>query len=142
MTKKTLTLMQGIPGSGKSTVAKALADATGALIFSTDEFWYMGDPSYYDYDKTRTAEAHNWNQRRAILEMSRNMHNIIIDNTNLTQEAVSPYLMGAYVFGYDTQVIRVDVPLEVAFARNATRPKDRQIPESVIEEMAERMQLL
>lgn len=38
--KNTLILMRGLPGSGKSTKAKKLADNIG-IIFSTDDFFMI-----------------------------------------------------------------------------------------------------
>jgi adenylate kinase family enzyme len=44
---KTLILMRGLPGSGKSTKAQILAGKDG-LIFSTDDFFMVNGKYVYD----------------------------------------------------------------------------------------------
>jgi predicted kinase len=142
---KNLTIMQGIPGSGKSTVAKALADKTEAIIFSTDDFWYQRGPNplSYDYDPALSGNAHRWNQRRTAQEMAADDGgNIIIDNTNIKARDIRPYLSLAEIFEYEVQVVRVEVPLDVALDRNSRRSVDRQVPEEIIRRMHENMEKL
>jgi len=146
-TKKTLFIMQGIPGSGKSTMAKLIADKHEAIIFSTDDFWYDyaedGKHYTYNYDPARIDEAHRWNQQRCAKEMiAEDGGNIVIDNTNIQRWQAHPYLVLASIFEYDVQVISVQVPVEVAIARQAQRPVDRQIPEEVIRRMHSEMEVL
>jgi len=121
--------MQGIPGSGKSTAAKMLYPP--AKIFSTDEFW--GED--YDYDPARAGFAHRWNQERVRWAMLQGYRTIVVDNTNLTRDAMRPYEKLATLFGYRLSVYRIDTPLEVCLERNRQRPPHRMIPEEVIREM-------
>jgi predicted kinase len=139
MAHKRLYLMQGIPGSGKSTVAEGIrklavmTDGPAQVdIFSTDEFWYLENSNVYAYDPTLAGEAHRWNQQRTIEAMQKGVWTIIIDNTNIKKSAAKPYLMLAEIYGYEVTVIRVVVPAEVAIDRQKKRPKDRQIPAEVI----------
>jgi predicted kinase len=137
---KTLTLMQGIPGSGKTTVAAQLSSATGAAIFSTDDFWLMAS-GVYDYDPNRIAEAHQWNQREVAKAMAAEEYsNIIIDNTNIKREHIEPYRVLANIFGYEVRVVRVDVPVNIAILRQFGRSDERQVPEDVIRKMHDEME--
>lgn len=142
---KTLTLMQGIPGSGKSTMAKFIADRDEAIIFSTDDFWihrYEHDVAY-EFDASRLGEAHQWNQQRTAKEMaSADGGDIVIDNTNILRQHVQPYLALAQIFDYEVRVVRVEVPVEVAIERNAKRPVDRRVPSDSIRRMASQMETL
>lgn len=142
---KTLFIMQGIPGSGKSTLARNIADKNEAIIFSTDDYWYhrVEHDVVYDFDASKLGEAHRWNQERTAKEMmAKDGGNIVIDNTNIKRKDAQAYFILAKIFGYDVIVIRVDVPVDVAIARQANRPKDRQIPENVIRRMYETMEVL
>lgn len=137
--------MQGIPGSGKSTVARELANHDDAIVFSTDDFWIhqVEHDVVYAFDHTKLGEAHRWNQQRTAKEMaSVDGGNIVIDNTNITRYAIEPYLALAKIFDYDVRVVRVEVPVEVALARNQLRRADRKIPEDVIRRMAGTMEWL
>lgn len=134
-----ITLMRGIPGSGKSMIANALC-FDNAKIFSTDDFWYLNDSNVYDFRMEELHAAHRWNQMRVWEELALKLdREIIIDNTNITSHAVAPYFDLAVRFNCTISIITVDTPLEECIRRNALRSKDRQVPESAIRRMHEQM---
>ena len=137
---KTLILMQGIPGSGKSTVAKKL----GGVILSTDAFWWSrGAQETYAYDATLIGVAHRWNQRRVAACMQINnppINMIIVDNTHIRQAEADPYLNLARMFEYDVQVVRVECTPKIALMRNAQREAERQVPPQKIMQMYAEME--
>lgn len=142
---KTLILMQGIPGSGKSTVASGLANRLGRLggsVFSTDDFWYQqnGEFQHYTFDADRLGEAHLWNQNRVVEAMSKGIITIVVDNTNIKRDHIVPYVVAAAAHGYKVQVVRVAVDPAVAAARQADRPVDRQVPAHIIFRMHREME--
>lgn len=55
MTQQKLTLVRGIPGSGKSTYAKSL----NSKLVEADQFFIDQDGTY-QYDNTLIKDAHNW----------------------------------------------------------------------------------
>src|SRR4051812_43953057 len=111
MSEKTLYIMRGIPGAGKSTMAKLIADSTDGVICSTDDLWYdsKGD---YNWDPELLEEKHLENQRNVSICMAEALPSIIVDNTNLQQRDVSPYLYLAKVMGYTVQIIDVGTSLK------------------------------
>jgi predicted kinase len=130
-----LYMMQGIPGSGKSTVARAIKRLdVMTKIYSTDEFWIRDGT--YQFDGSRLREAHEWNQRRAGSHMEKSYRdNLIIDNTNIKQKDAQVYFDLARRYDYTVQVVRVDPGLGECLRRNAQRTPDRKIPEEVIVRM-------
>jgi predicted kinase len=130
----TLTLMVGIPGSGKSTVARSLSDVSGAEICSTDDYWYQDDPTVYTFDVKRLGEAHRWNQQRAASFMAAGQ-DVIIDNTNLDDRSREPYYALASIYNFDVVVVTVDTPVNICIARQVDRPEDRRVPPDVIRKM-------
>ena len=52
----TLTIFRGLPGSGKSTVARKLAEETGAIHIEPDMFCIQDGEYRYDKEKYETAE--------------------------------------------------------------------------------------
>lgn len=97
---KTMLIMRGWPGSGKSYLAKqteALANKCllNCEIFSTDNFWMLADGTYR-FDPTRLGIAHEWNRTQVSNACKRYPYAIpecvIIDNTNLTFKEFVPYL--------------------------------------------------
>lgn len=126
-----LYLMQGVPGSGKSTIANALAEAYNGIIFSTDEFWFNADGKYC-YDPDKAGIAHAWNQRRCAKAMTEEVDDIIIDNTNITQREADPYITLAKMYDYIVQIVRVEAPYQICVQRQDQRSLDRRIPVDVI----------
>jgi len=102
--QKILYIMRGLPGSGKSRKAKQLVGE--GIIFSTDDFW--GDD--YDYDANRAAEAHMWNQTRAVTAMAQGISPIVIDNTNVEAWEPKPYVEAAIKRGYQIEFVESDAP--------------------------------
>jgi predicted kinase len=151
MSEKAMVLMQGIPGSGKSTMAKILAGQAEKAglhveIFSADDFWYseVGDDlGQYDFDAERAFEAHRWNQRRVVKEMIEGRLDLyIIDNTNLIRERCEPYIQMAQMFEMDWSVLRVDTPVETCIDRQLSRSPDRQVPSEVILRMHSQLETI
>lgn len=128
---KMLYIMQGIPGSGKSTIAQMIANATDGRIFSTDDLWY-DEEGKYNFDPDLLGIKHKENQRLVTEAMVEGIESIIVDNTNIYQKDANIYIEMAEMFNYELTVIRVNTPLETALTRNAERPEDRQVPRDVI----------
>jgi hypothetical protein len=103
---KTVYIMRGIPGSGKSTKAKSLAPAEN--IFSTDEYWMVDGE--YQFDFNRLGLAHRWNEDRAADAMSRGVTPIVIDNTNVKVKAFQAYLDMAAKYKYTVEIVMPDTP--------------------------------
>jgi hypothetical protein len=96
---KTLYIVRGIPGSGKSTFAKSL----GGTHFETDEY-FMSDGEY-KFDITKIKDAHQWCQdgvnTAMILNHTTGQNEIIVVSNTFTQEwEMEPYYNMADTWGY------------------------------------------
>ena len=83
-----LVLIRGLPGSGKSTMARVLA-MVGYEHFEADQF-FMQDGAYR-FDGSRVREAHAWCQgatRQALQEGRRT----VVSNTFTQLREMAPYL--------------------------------------------------
>ncbi|KAM6179022.1 NEDD4-binding protein 2-like 1 [Rhynchocyon petersi] len=99
--RKHLYLLRGLPGSGKTTLARELQrDSPRAVIFSTDDFFFQEDGTY-EFKPDFLEEAHKWNQRRARKAMRNGISPIIIDNTNLHAWEMKPYAVMALEHNYE-----------------------------------------
>ncbi|XP_007954146.1 NEDD4-binding protein 2-like 1 [Orycteropus afer afer] len=99
--RKHLYLLRGLPGSGKTTLARQLQhDFPRALVFSTDDFFFRDDGSY-EFNPDFLEEAHKWNQKRARKAMRNGISPIIIDNTNLHAWEMKPYAVMALENNYE-----------------------------------------
>jgi predicted kinase len=140
---KTLYIMQGIPGSGKSTVARAMADVaadSGQSVarHSTDDLRMRN--GVYVHDQANNAAQHAQNMRQVIASMQKETENIFVDNTNIKRWQARPYVSFARAFGYEVQIIRVQCDVETAIARQKNWSPDRAVPEEVIRRMHAEME--
>ncbi|XP_021388870.2 NEDD4-binding protein 2 isoform X1 [Lonchura striata] len=95
-----LVLLRGVPGSGKSYLARnLLEDNPGGIILSTDDYFYKH--GQYHYDPDCLGEAHDWNRKRAKEAFEMRISPIIIDNTNIQAWEMKPYVILAQQFRYE-----------------------------------------
>ncbi|XP_036120200.1 NEDD4-binding protein 2 isoform X5 [Molossus molossus] len=86
-----LVLLRGLPGSGKSFLARTLQeDNPSGVILSTDDYFYIN--GQYQFDVKYLGEAHEWNQNRAKEAFEKKISPIIVDNTNLQAWEMKPYV--------------------------------------------------
>ncbi|XP_029302087.1 NEDD4-binding protein 2-like 2 [Cottoperca gobio] len=102
-----LFLMRGLPGSGKSTMARELlSSGPSGLILSTDD--YFAHREGYHYDAGLLGAAHEWNHNRAKDAMHDGRSPIIIDNTNAQAWEMKPYVKMALESGYKVDFCEPD----------------------------------
>lgn len=127
-------VMRGIPGSGKSTVARMIAESfknqgDRASIHSTDDLCMVDGEYQFDVELAPARHAQNLENFKDSLE--RGIPCVIVDNTNVKTEQYIPYVSAAQVAGY--RVVFVELPhpppLEAA-SRNA-----HGVPLEVINQM-------
>lgn len=132
---KELYLCRGLPGSGKSFVAKEIQQKLDGIIFSTDNFW-IRPSGQYDWNYKLIKEAHDWNKRMFDLELGR-AYIIIVDNTNLSWKEMEYYILKAYHKDYNiillesSQAWKFD-PLE------CSQKTVHKVPLETIEKMLQR----
>ncbi|XP_069712232.1 NEDD4-binding protein 2 isoform X2 [Phaenicophaeus curvirostris] len=99
LTGQVLVLLRGVPGSGKSYLARTLLeDNPGGIILSTDDYFYKH--GQYHFDPDCLGEAHDWNRKRAKEAFEMRITPIIIDNTNIQAWEMKPYVTLAQQFKY------------------------------------------
>lgn len=128
-------VMQGVPGSGKSTIAHKIDKERGRSfsIISADDFFYTD--SIYLLDPAYIGEAHALCLRRFIARARLGCGGlqdelIIVDNTSTTVAELAPYMAIAAAYDYVPKILRVDCPVSIAAARNI-----HGVPEKVVMDM-------
>ncbi|NXL35736.1 N42L1 protein, partial [Glaucidium brasilianum] len=130
-----LVLLRGLPGAGKSTLARQLKrDYPSAVVLSTDDFFiengvYMFEPDFLE-------DAHKWNQKRAHKAMKNGKSPVIIDNTNIHAWEMKPYVMMARENRYEVVFQEPDTPWKFN-VRELTRRNIHHVPQQKIQRMKE-----
>jgi predicted kinase len=110
-----LVVLRGLPGSGKSTVAKQL----GGLVCSADDY-FMRDGEY-KFDPFLLGKAHKDCRDTVELAMYNDHQLIVLDNTNTQKWEYEAYLDLAKIYGYEVEIKVVgglsDSDVEVYHAR-------------------------
>lgn len=85
---KTLYLIRGVPGSGKTTFGQILAQSIGAIQVEADDFFY--EYGVYKFDPSKLRQAHEWCQR-VCEDQLKGDASVVVSNTSTTEREVETY---------------------------------------------------
>ena len=94
----TLTIVRGIPGSGKSTFAEYLSMSNNAVICTADDF-FVDESGEYNWNPAKIGMAHSWCKKQCENAM-KSGKDVIIANTSTTESELKPYITLANKFNY------------------------------------------
>lgn len=98
---KTLIILRGLPGSGKSSFAHHMFSNN---VFEADQYFY-DEHCNYNFDVTKLHAAHMDCQRRVeelmkLSETTQYGKEIVVSNTSTTEKELEPYLKLAEKYDY------------------------------------------
>ena len=91
---KELFLLRGLPGAGKSTLAKSI----GGMHIEADNYFMDGDE--YKFDASKLKEAHAWCQNVVKVWIINSVPKITVSNTFTQEWEMQPYFDLAEKYGY------------------------------------------
>jgi 2',3'-cyclic-nucleotide 3'-phosphodiesterase len=102
---KTLIILRGLPGSGKSTLVAELEKQLDkkAVVCSADYYFYFGKehkPENYSFNRELLGKAHGQCKYNACKAMDDGEELVIIDNTNIRLAEYKFYALNAEERGY------------------------------------------
>jgi predicted ABC-type ATPase len=84
-----LYLIRGVPGSGKSRLARSMSHAT-RYFYEADQYFIDPVTKEYKFDPSRIALAHRWCQDMARRDLKGGI-DCIVSNTSTTEREVETY---------------------------------------------------
>lgn len=118
--KSELVIIRGLPGSGKSTMARVLAQV-GYLHVEADMYFMKN--GRYEYDRNQIQAAHAWCRQR-VRQALESGKRVVVSNTFTRLQEMEPYLE-----------MNADVRVIEAKGRWAN---EHEVPEETIQRMAAR----
>jgi len=133
---KTLTLLRGLPGAGKSTFANFIWN--DYAICEADKFFYDKEGNY-NFDASKLKQAHEWCRQEVERRMVENSitpqyyPEIVVSNTFTQEWEMEPYFKLAEQYGYRVFSIIVE---------NRHDGKNvHGVPDEKLEQMKQRFQI-
>eukprot|EP00928_Gymnodinium_smaydae_P057767 TRINITY_DN40990_c0_g1_i1.p1 TRINITY_DN40990_c0_g1~~TRINITY_DN40990_c0_g1_i1.p1 ORF type:complete len:498 (+),score=68.13 TRINITY_DN40990_c0_g1_i1:96-1589(+) len=132
--------LMGLPGAGKTTVKRRRL-RKGDVDIEPDQFKRRHPRYSEDMGDATDDEVHRWSVRRSVdafedIVNSPGRPDVVLDSSGSNVQWLRRRLVAAKNNGYRTEILWVDVPLEIALLRNrdrAARRGDRtMVPDKVI----------
>lgn len=102
-----LILLRGLPGSGKTTLAKELSENGKYPVFSVDDFFTAQNGEYkFEFDKNHLAYKQCEENTRQ--SMIKGLSKIFVDNVFSIEWEMEPYFKIASEFNYRVFVLTVE----------------------------------
>ena len=124
---KELYLLRGLPGAGKSTLARSIG---GSHMEADKYFMDMGE---YKFDPTKLKEAHAWCQNAVKMYMSSSIEKITVSNTFTQEWEMQPYYDLAEKYGYRVYSLVVE--------NRHGGVNEHGVPEEKLEQMKKRFEI-
>jgi predicted kinase len=132
MNNKNLYILRGLPGAGKSTLAKNI----GAVYFEADMFFMEGNE--YKFNPTKLKDAHAWCQNQVRVSMKNSDSKlgdtrIAVANTFTQEWEMEPYIEMAKEYGFTVFTLIVE--------NRHGGVNQHNVPDDVLDKMKERFEI-
>jgi predicted kinase len=123
MTEARLILICGLPGSGKTTLAKRLAPGVRAVRLCPDEWKHDLDIDYYDEERRVRLEERLWRLGRELLGLGQS---VILENGFWAREERDDLRLAARTLGVAVELHYLEASVDELWRRLETRNDEGQ----------------
>lgn len=103
-----LILLRGLPGSGKTTLAKELSENGKYPVFSVDDYFINEKSGEYNFEFEKNHLAYKHCEENTRKEMQNRTSKIFLDNTFTLEWELETYFKMASEFSYRIFVVTVE----------------------------------
>jgi len=120
--RKQLHILRGLPGSGKSHLARELVgEGKSGAVCSADDY-FVNRNGKYNYDRRRIGEAHGFCMGKFIDALASQANPIVVDNTHSQVWEYANYVKLGLLHGYEISVSEIscldEAQVDIFFDRN------------------------
>lgn len=126
---KELILLRGLPGAGKSTLAKTISNQH----VEADMYFERGLNNEYNFDPTKLKEAHEWCKMTTEMWMMQGYYKVVVSNTFTQEWEMEAYFELAKKYGYRVYSLIVE--------NRHGGVNEHNVPEDKVEQMRKRFQI-
>lgn len=130
---KTLFLIRGLPGSGKSTVAESILPGQDCCVLAADDYFTNTFTGEYNFDAKKLSRAHKNCHDRCAMCMINDVEFIAVHNTFTTEKEMTPYFDLAKEHNYIVHTLIVE--------NRHGNESVHNVPKETIERMRDRFSL-
>jgi predicted kinase len=134
MPEKNLILLRGLPGSGKSSLAKILCEDGRYPSFSVDDFFTNKETGDYHFEFEKNHLAYKACEENTRAAMKNSTKKIFIHNTFTMEWELEPYFKMAGEFNYSVFVVTVE--------KRHSGKNEHGVTEEQLKKMAEKFKVV
>ncbi len=108
MQSNCLILLRGLPGSGKTTLAKILSEEGKYPVYSVDDYFTDKETGVYNFDYKNNQYAYKQCEEQTEISMQQKAPKIIVHNTFTLDWEPEPYFKLAAKYNYSLFVATVE----------------------------------
>jgi predicted kinase len=105
--ERALILLRGLPGAGKSTLAKLLSENGTYPVFSIDSY-FTNAKGEYDFKFDENHKAYKACEEQTELALKKNSPKVFVDNTFTLDWELEPYFKLASKYIYQVHIVTVE----------------------------------